>query len=451
VAQKQIGGVAKQSAEKTALPELLDKTDIGNAKRFVEKYSETVRYVDGLGFVVFDGKRSKIDSSNVNAIGLAEKLVIDMAKESPTSSWVKKSAKKASLDAMVAIAKSDKSLRANMSDFDSDPLIITVQNGRLHIPTRELLPFDPMTTHISNFTYDPDAKCPLWDAFLDRIMAGNKNLIGYLQRAAGLTLTGRTNDKALFFLYGNNGNNGKSVLTRTLSYGMGEYATGIQTETLMTRAKDAAAMSDIAQLAGKRMAIASELNGDSLNARITKDLTGGSDQLRGKFFHQNPFSFDPTHKLWMFGNEKPVIKETTDSIWERIKLIPFTVSIPAAERDRQLPQKLEAELPGILNWALDGAEAYLAGGLQDPDEVKACVGTYRSENDVLGQFIAEYCLKGDGYKVSTSDFCAKFYSETGKSVSNIEMGNMLKARGYQGGVTVKGKNGWKGIALKESM
>lgn len=331
--------------------------------------------------------------------------------------------------------------------FDADPWLFNCRNGTVDLRTGKLRPHDAadLITRYADVEYNPDARCTLFLSFLDRIMAGNQALIDYIQRALGYSLTGIVRGKHLFFAYGG-GDNGKTVLFEAVTAAMGDYWIKSQTEMLMRQQNRSSIPNDVARLRGVRMTIVAEVEeGSTLNESRVKDLTGG-DTLTARFLQKEFFDFEPTHKLWMYGNHKPVIKGKTTAIWERVKLIPFLVTIPKSEQDPQLKDKLiQQELSGILAWLVAGCIAWQRSGLGQPDEVTQAVQEYRIESDTVAKFVGECCIMGEQYRVRAKNlriayekFCEEFgYPvEDGKKfwASLEQMGVQKSARlsfGYQ--------------------
>jgi putative DNA primase/helicase len=221
-------------------------------------------------------------------------------------------------------------------------------------------------------------------------MDGDDELVAFLQRAAGYALTGITSEHCLFFIYGT-GRNGKSTFAEVILAMMGEYAQKAPSSMLMA-SRSSAIPNDVARLPGARFVIASEVNqGRSWDEALVKDLTGG-DRMVARFLHQELFEFRSTHKLWIYGNHKPMVRGTDDGIWSRIHLVPFTVFIKPQHRDPKLIDKLCQELPGILAWAVTGCMTWQVSGLMLPKAVRDATAQYRSEMDVLGDFLDEQCI-----------------------------------------------------------
>src|SRR5262249_53729711 len=229
--------------------------------------------------------------------------------------------------------------------------------------------------------------------------------------------------------------NGKSTFLNTIMAMLGAYAMKASAELLMTNKYDRHPTEE-ADLHGKRLIAAIETEqGRKLNEVLVKELTGG-DPIRARRMREDPWQFWPTHKVFLATNHKPVISGTDNAIWERIRLIPFTVTIPKEQRDTTLPEKLQAELPGILAWAVQGCLAWQQEGLGEPVEVQQATAHYRAEMDVLGQFIAECCHEEPEYKVRSRDLYETYKRWCEGNGEHVEMsqrafGSALLAKGYE--------------------
>ena len=209
--------------------------------------------------------------------------------------------------------------------------------------------------------------------------------MAYVQTAVGYSLTGLTSEQCFFVLHGL-GDNGKTKLMETIKALMGDYATQTPTETFLVKGRGGQIPNDIAALRGARLVTSVEVDaGRHLSEALIKQVTG-EDEVTARFLYKELFTFKPQFKLWLATNHKPVIRGSEHAIWRRIRLIPFTVKIPEAEQDKTLGNKLLSELPGILNWALEGCRLWQAEGLTAPAAVQAATQEYREEMDVLGDF-----------------------------------------------------------------
>ena len=250
-----------------------------------------------------------------------------------------------------------------------------LRTGYLRAPN----PADYITKEVAVAPAEPGTDAPLWHAFLDRITYGDHELKEYLQRVAGYCLTGMTNEHVLFFCYGT-GANGKSVFINTLVGIWNDYAITIPSEMLMASNTDRHP-TEIARLRAVRLAVASEIEiGRSWAESKIKQMTGG-DKLQGRFMRQDFFEFTPQFKLMIVGNSKPSLRGVDEAIRRRLHLIPFNVCIPPDERDHQLPEKLVAEWPAILRWAIDGCLIWQRDGLKPPKAVLDATAGYLAGED----------------------------------------------------------------------
>lgn len=439
--------------------ETYNLTDMGNAKRLVARHGHDLRYCHPWSkWLVWNGRRW-IKDATAEVIRRAKDTVTQIYAETAQAfddearkaiaRHAIRSESEARIKSMINLAESE--LPVLPEDLDADKWLLNCANGTLDLRTRELRPHqrEDLITKIIDVEYDPNAKCPTWLAFLDRIMAGNVDLIYFLQRSVGYTLTGNTSEQCLFFLHGC-GANGKSTLINTIGKLMGDYGLQTPTETLMVKKGDGV-NNDIARLKGARFVSAVETEeGRRLAEVLVKQLTGG-DIITARFLHAEFFEFRPTFKLWLAANHKPVIRGTDNAIWRRIRLIPFNVTIPEAERDKELPEKLKTELPGILAWAVEGCVAWQVEGLDPPDEVRLATQGYREEMDVLAGFLAECCVVAEYRKAAASDLYAayvKWCEANGERIqSQRAFGMRLTERGFVRLRGTAGRHVWEGLGL----
>lgn len=296
--------------------------------------------------------------------------------------------------------------------FDKDGNLFNTHSGYIDLNTGILTPHEfgknKYFTRISNTEYQPSALCPRWEQFLDEIFQSDKRLIDYLQRAVGYSLSNSTTEQVMFILLGN-GKNGKSVLLNVLHEVFGTYAMNIQPQTIAVKNGGQTANQDIARLKGARFVTTTEPNqGMKFDEGTIKQITGG-DTVTARFLYGKEFEFKPEFKLWMATNYKPIIAGTDDGIWRRMVLIPFNYTIPDEKVDKKLGMKLKEELPGILNWCLEGFIKWRQHGLDDePEIVKEQRHEYRSEMDMVQRFIADCCSVGENRSVAAKELWLAF-------------------------------------------
>ena len=309
---------------------------------------------------------------------------------------------------------------------DIDGMLLNTPTGILDLREGALRPHDPEAyiTKIAHVEYDPTATCPTWERFLGEIFGGDTDLINYVQRAVGYSMTASTVEQCVFFLHGS-GSNGKSTFLSIVREMMGDYTVNIQPETIMVKNSPGGANSDIARLKSARLVTTVEPNeGARLNEGLLKQLSGG-DPVTARRLYGDEFEFIPQFKLWMATNHRPLIRGTDDGIWRRIKMIPFTVQIPDEKKDKHLAGKMRRELPGIFNWAIDGCRKYQESGLQEPRSVRGSTMEYRKDMDAIQQFIDE-CCEQSGECPAVSLYSA--YSDWAKRNHQYEMNNNVFGR-----------------------
>lgn len=418
-------------------------TDLGNARRLVNLFGENIRYVNEWGrWYVWDGTRWALDKTG--AIDrLAKKVPLVIYQEALQASdemrpkiikWGATSESAGKISAMIELARTEAGVAIEHEQLDAQPYLLNCKNGTIDLTAGKLLPHaraDLITKRLE-IDYNPDATCPLWLSFLDRVMGGNQEMISFLQRAVGYTLTGDVSEQCLFFKHGA-GKNGKTVFSETLKALLGDYGQKAPTDMLMVK-YGSSIPNDVARLPGARFVLAAEIEeGRRLAESQVKDLTGG-DTIVARFMREEFFEFLPTHKLWLYGNHKPEIRGTDDGIWRRIRLIPFTVTIPQEERDPQLVKKLRAELPGILAWAVQGCLKWQDKGLQVPEAVEKATDSYRAEMDVISEFLGDRCVLYAHAKIKAGElydvYCKWCEDNSERALSRRAFGQRLRERGF---------------------
>lgn len=279
--------------------------------------------------------------------------------------------------------------------LDKDLYLFNTTNGTLNLRTGELLSHDKekFISKISYAEYTDKQDTPAWNEFLNTTFGGDKNLIRFMQKAVGLSLSGDTSEQCLFICYGS-GSNGKGVFMDTIAHILGTYATNVQADTLaIKKGPSNNANSDIARLVGARLVTCNEFGESTrFNEALIKQLTG-QDTVTARRLYGNEFEYKPQFKLWILTNHKPIIVGTDNGIWRRIRLIPFTTTIPDHKQDKNLKYKLLGEIAGILNWALEGYLMWQKEGLGTCTAVQEATKEYRQESDSLQRFLDECTIQ----------------------------------------------------------
>ena len=440
-------------------PDPLALHDDGNAERLLRRHGRDIRYCyPWQSWLTWDGARWAKDTDGGmerRAKDTARTIYSEVAngKTDAECEAIFKHAKRSrgaqAVAAMLKMAQCE--VPVAVEALDADPWLLNVHNGTIDLRSGELRPHDrgQLLTMMSGTEYDPFAECPVFAAFLDRILP-DPELRAFVQRAAGYTLTGDVSAQCLFFLHGS-GANGKSTLLEVLKALLGDYFHKADKELLLaTRANKG---EGVANLFRRRFVATVEVDeGARLAESLVKELTGG-DTINARRLYEHEFTYTPTHKIWLAANHKPNVRGTDDAIWRRIHILPFTVTIPPEERDADLLGKLRAELPGILAWAVEGCAAWLAAGkrLAPPSAVAAETARYREEQDTLGAFMAERCQLGRGHEVNATELYRAYaaWCETGHEgapMKQTAFGREMEGRGY-GKRTVHGKVYRQGLRL----
>lgn len=443
-------------------PELLELTDLGNAERFIKRFGSIVKWCGALEksqqWLIWDGKHWQPDDvlkiktlahQVVRLIPDEIKLSEDKEEQKRIFKWAHESQGTGRRENMVKDARPMVAVRIH--SLDCDPWLLNVANGTLNLRTGRLRNHNPddLLTRLIDVPFDENAKAPQWLEFLNTVQNGNQRMVDFLQRIVGYTLTGDVSEKMMFVMYGGT-DTGKSTFIETMQALIGPYAMKIQTETLMKR-RDKNASNDIARLKGARLVHASETEeGEYLATALIKELTGG-DTIAARFLFSEVFQFEPEFKLWLSTNHKPNVPGGDDAIWRRLKEIPFAVRIPESKQDKALKQKLRAELPGILTWAVEGCFEWLKGGIGIPEEVTEATGRYREQMDTIKDFLDECTEVGQGFSLearslyqSYSQWCKDAGERT---LSSRALGLRLSDRGFERTKGTGGTRRWSGLRL----
>ncbi len=396
------------------LPKMYSLDDTGNAQRMQELSGNILRYcyVDKR-WLYYENGKWQYDVRGM--VYVYADLVLDQMKRE-MQTWASHENGKFLQDYQKHMkrTRSNAAKRAMIKEFehivaispaelDTHKTLVNSQSGVLNLDDCSIAPHNNKfyMTRMLGTSMPLHPKRPvLWLRFLDDIFNGDKELIRYVQKALGYSLSGLTSEQCVFFLYGT-GRNGKSTFLEVVRAILGEYATNIQPESIMMKSTTTNANSDIARLKGARLVTSVEPNeGMRLNEGLLKQLTG-DDVVTARKLYGDEFEYRPEFKLWMATNHKPTIRGTDIGIWRRIHIIPFTVTIPEEKVDKNLGEKLTEELPDILAWMMEGYRLWRYEGLNKPMVVMEAVKEYRNEMDVISAFLSsDYIAAGGEVKSS---------------------------------------------------
>jgi putative DNA primase/helicase len=371
----------------TVEKEAPENSDDDIALRFADRHENSLRFVAPWGrWLRWNGVKWAFDET-LYAFDSARKICREAATLAESYNSAKSLTSAKTVAAVVQLARADRRIAAQVDQWDRDTWAINTPGGIVDLrtgATRTHSPHD-FITKITPVAPDASQQTPLWNQFLGRITRGDEPLVKFLQRVTGYLLTGVTREHALFFLYGT-GANGKSVFVNTISHALGDYHRTAPIETF-TASNREAHPTDLASLRGARLvtAVETEEGRRWAESRI-KALTGG-DKIAARFMRQDFFEFTPNFKLLIAGNHKPGLRSVDEAIRRRFHLIPFTVTIPEAERDQHLPERLKGELPGILSWAVEGCLDWQRQGLAPPEAVKSATNQYLESEDAVAAWI----------------------------------------------------------------
>ncbi|MGE3842422.1 MAG: phage/plasmid primase, P4 family [Vicinamibacterales bacterium] len=375
-------------------------TDTGNADLLVRAYGDRLRYCPDTGkWLTWQGNRWTQSADDGEAMVAARKVIesIHVDDDSPKD-VVRHRARSLSRRAradMVALARAEAGMRVSLADLDAHAYALNSPSGVVDLRTGTLSPHTPDGWHtkITGAGYDPAAAAPAWQRFLDGTFGGDVELIGYVQRLAGLAAIGKVTHHVLPFLFGG-GSNGKSVLMDVLGAVLGDYAITAPGNFLLAgRDKHE---TEIARLHGARMVVCSEVNADTkFDEAKAKALTGG-DMLAGRFMRGDYFNFAPSHTLFLMGNHQPQVTAGGTSFWRRLRLIPFLHTVPPEQRNPNLAAELiRDEGAAILAWIVAGARQIAADGLREPGSVLAATQEYSDDTKAgVSRFLDEACSVG---------------------------------------------------------
>lgn len=442
----------------------LNLTDMGNAERLIRQYGDILRYsYERKKWLVWTGKLwqwddgakvthlAKLTVRNIYAEATNEP---DEKRRKEIADHAKRSESDHKLTAMITLAESELGIPILIDELDSNPWLLNVNNGTINLTPGELQRHDPkdFISRIIPLDYDPKAKSLVWQEFLGKIFQDKNDLISYIQRALGYSITGVQSEQAFFFCHGG-GWNGKSTLLGAVTDVLGPYAAEKDPIVFMvTKNQSSGPNESVASLYRINLVCSTEIeDGQRLSVTLIKRMTGG-ERLRCERKYEHGFDFLPQYKLWLSGNHEPTITDTTNSIWKRLKKIPFTVTISEQDRVKDFRGILSREHgQAILAWLVQGCLDWQKYGLGEPPDVIQATQQYRESQDILIDFLTETCTFQSSTTIIVADLY-KAYKEWCDNNSAYAIGkNTFSARLRERGLSTTRGSGnkpiWRGIRL----
>ena len=373
-------------------------TECGNAERFVEEHGDCVRYCaakrqwfvwNGIKWTADEGAAVQLVKKTVRSMRLERRQVLadseydagdwenSRREADALSRWVNRSESAAQIAATLRLAQSDPRVTVEPEEFDRSPWLLNLYNDCVDLrfgKFREHRPED-LLTKTATAEYRPKARCPRWKKFLSEIFKPHPDIIPYLQKAIGYTLTGETSEECVFVLVGS-GRNGKSTLIGAIHELMGDYGGVAEIETFLAGGSSHL-REDLADMRGRRFISAQEPLISSRFAEATLKWVSGGDKLRARRLYEHAQEFRPTHKLWLAMNRLPALRPDDEAAWSRLRVVPFEVSF-AGREDADLKTELRSETDGILKWALEGCLLWQRDGLKSVPSVRDSTRQWRS-------------------------------------------------------------------------
>jgi putative DNA primase/helicase len=379
-------------------------TDLGNRDRFRDQHGENSRFVyeskrwlhwDETRFVEDHMRRAEqlmadvVRKMHLDAVDMPAGTKDEEAVRAAALKWANISERKERVHGALALVPGPDNI-VSQTALDADPWLLSVPNAILDLRTGKPTRADQsqLITKVARMTYEPDATCPLWVAFLERVLPDSEAR-WFLQRFAGYSLTGLTTEQCMLLIFGDT-HCGKTTALQTLEYAWGDYAKKTPASTWLAKGKDAIP-NDVAALAGARLVVSTESEKGARWATSLLKAATGEETLSARFMYGEFFSFLPQFKIAFGTNFLPDYDGGDRALTRRLLPLRFGVEIPDTERDQELQHKLRDELPGILNWALAGCLLWQRDGLNAPATIKTEKDGYAESNNHLAAFIEECC------------------------------------------------------------
>ena len=391
---------------------IFNLTDSGNAELFASLYAGKVLFDHKQQrWLLWNDKRCRWQVDKESQVRLcarnaarqrftwaAELPAAESDKRNAAMSWASESESSFRIETCLKEAKAEPGIADSGEQWDTDPMLLGVANGILNLKTGELRPGQPedRITQFSPVKFDSEARCPLFEKFVSEVFEGDLTMIRYIQRIAGYSLTGDVSEKAVFVHHGE-GDNGKTTLMKIIGSVLGRQLSAILNASALDSKHQR--LGDGHDLPGKRMAICEETKKVMVIDEARFKLWSGTGVLKCRGLYKDDFEYQPQFKIWIGCNDKPIIRDMTPAMWDRIHTIEYkcrfvehpTPTGKQKQIDRHLSRKLRAELPGILNWMLVGCLDWQRQGLNRPKEVIAATADYESASDPFNGFLSDCC------------------------------------------------------------
>ena len=422
------------------------------AYRLAASHVDRLLYVHGIGWHHFDGTRWTEDDSGHAGRAVLEVLSAALAEsiaDKQLRADVARCESEGGILGVLGVASRLVEFAATVRDLDADPYLLNCSNGTLDLRTRQVRPHDPRDrlTKVARGAYDPGTDCTEWERFLGRVLPDAEER-AYLQRVIGQSVYGRVREHLFPVLIGT-GANGKGTAYGAMTNALGDYATVINPELLMTRERGGIGGPEMMTLLGARLVIGSETEeGRKLDEATMKRLTGG-DELTARRLYSPPVSWQPSHQIVYVTNALPTVKGNDPAVWRRVRVVPFDVVVPAEERDPTLPERLALHADAVLSWIVAGHFDYEDnGGMREPASVLHATGAYQADSDAVARFIADACETSPYVHATTREVFTAWTrwaaSEGAETVSERKFSGELTRLGFEARKTNRGKV-WAGL------
>lgn len=440
-------------------------TDMGNAERLIRQYGDILRYsYERKKWLVWTGKLWQWDDGakvtqlakfTVRSIYQEAGNEPDEKRRKELADHARRSESDHRISAMISLAQSEAGIPVAIDKLDSNSWLLNVNNGTIDLKAGILQPHNPadLITKIIPLDYQPEATSEVWQGFLNKIFEGKAALISYIQRALGCSITGDQGEQAFFFCHGV-GWNGKSTLLGAVQDILGPYAAEIDPSAFMVNKNPSSGPNEsIARLCKTRFVSSTELEDEQrLSVSLIKRMTGG-ETLRCERKYEHGYDFLPEFKLWLSGNHEPIITDTTSSVWNRLKKIPFKVSIPEGERIKGFRFILSRQHgQAILAWLVKGCLDWQCHGLGEAPDILEATQAYRDSQDILHDFLIETCIAQPSAIITAAELYRAYkewcdHNEEKYPLGKLNFNARIAEKGFVKAPGPANKTMWHGIRL----